>query len=64
MDNKTKIIKIVTDEYDVEDFNTESDDIDSILARDGVDYDPNGELIHVDTPWALGFVNREGECMN
>jgi len=50
----------VNTQYDIEDFNTESDYIESIMFRDEVEYNHVGELVHVDTPWALGFVNREG----
>lgn len=51
-------------EHDLENFNAESDRIDSIMFRDGVEYNHDSEIVHVDTAWAAGFVNVEGEPMN
>jgi hypothetical protein len=57
MQNKTTVTTLKT--HNQENFNAESDRVDSIMFRDGVDHDHNGELVHVDTAWALGFTEKE-----
>ena len=48
----------------IEDFNTESTQIEHDMAQDGVEYGPNGELVQVDTPWAMGFVDEQGVSLS
>lgn len=64
MDNKTTVTTIEANEHDAEDFNTESVHIEHHLAEYGEEINHDGSRVHVDTAWATGFVNREGECMN
>lgn len=44
----------------MENFNAESTQIEHNMAQEGVEYGPGGELVQVDTPWAMGFVDRQG----
>lgn len=54
----------MTTRFYIEDFNTESDDIERRLAEYGEEINHDGGLVRVDTPWAMGFVNSRGEPMN
>jgi len=44
----------------IEDFNAESTYIRHDLAQEGVECNHDGTLILVNTPWAMGFVNKQG----
>ena len=43
----------------MEDFNAEMTQIER-EAEYGYEHSPNGELIQVHTPWAMGFVDEQG----
>ena len=47
-----------------EDFNAESTHIEHNLAQEGVEYNHDGTLIQVDTPWAMGFVDKQGVLLS
>lgn len=42
----------------MEDFNAEMTQIEYDLFQAGVEHGPDGELVQVDTPWAMGFVDK------
>ena len=44
----------------MEDFNAEMTQIQHDLDEYGYGYGPGGELVLVHTPWAMGFVDRQG----
>lgn len=44
----------------MEDFNTDSEHIRHDLAEYGEEYNHDGALIRVNTPWAMGFVDEQG----
>ena len=44
----------------MEDFNAEMTQIRHDLAKYGYEYGPGGELVQVHTPWACGFMDRQG----
>ena len=46
--------------YDAAWFNAKITRIEHDLAQAGQEYGPGGELVQVHTPWACGFVDRQG----
>jgi len=55
-----KVFEVDNSALVAEDFNAESVQIEHDLAQDGVEYGPGGELVQVNTPWAMGFVDEQG----
>ena len=62
MKHKTTLQEVIMEDLAmaIEDFNTESTQIEHDMAQDGIGYGPNGEPVQVDTPWAMGFVDEQG----
>ena len=48
----------------IEEFNAETVQIERHLAEYGREYNHDGVPIQVDTPWAMGFVDRQGVSLS
>jgi hypothetical protein len=55
-----KVFEVDNSVLVAEDFNAEMTQILHDLAEYGYGYGPDGELVQVYTPWACGFVDRQG----